>query len=67
MPLGLKHALITYCNHPHLVLEVHRLSNFLGVFLYHRNQVNVLESLAVFLWELEALLELESHIYYHAL
>ena len=29
--------------------------------------MNVLESLAVFLWELEALLELESHIYYHAL
>ena len=43
MPLGLKQALITYCNHPALLSwKCIDLVTFWVVFLCHRNQLNVL-------------------------
>ena len=65
MPLGLKQALITYCNHPALLSwKCIALVTIWVIFLCHRNQLNVLVEFRVpgcLLWELAALRELESH------
>ena len=71
MPLGLKQALITYCNHPTtLSWKYIDLVTIWVVFLCHRNQVNVLVEFRVpgcLLWAFEALRELESQRHNHPL
>ena len=48
MPLGLKQALITYCNHPALSSwKCIDLVTIWVIFLCHRNQVNVLVEFGV--------------------